>query len=226
MMPVTERSQVHGAREPQDIAAWNEAMVDRYDIDRYYDESHPIVRWIERRRLDALVRLAAARPGDRVLEVGCGAGHVLARFEGAVRFGIDLSAAMLERSRRRLSAGVAFARAFADGLPFGDASFDVVLCTEVLEHTQDPAAVIAELTRVSRPGARIVVSVPNEANIDRAKRAIRRVPLLSRMLRTLAAEGNEWHLHEFDLAMLKRVVTEAAVIDVLVPVPNRLLPVR
>jgi len=225
-MAVLEHDSLPASASRRDIAAWNEVMVDRYDIDRYYEDAHPIVRWIERRRLEALHRLAAVRPGERILEVGCGAGHVLAQFNGVTRFGIDLSPAMLERSRRRLAGGARLARAFADGLPFASASFDVVLCTEVLEHTADPAAVICELVRVGRPGARIIVSVPNETNIDRAKRAIRRVPVLNRMLRTLAAEGNEWHLHDFDLAMLRRTVRGAAVIDALVAVPSRLMPVR
>ncbi len=210
----------------REIAAWNEAMVDRYDIERYYEAAHPLVRWVERHRLEALRRLAAAQPGERLLEVGCGAGHVLARFEGVTRFAIDLSSAMLARTKRRLAGQARLAQAFADGLPFASGSFDVVLCTEVLEHTADPAAVIAELMRVARPGARVIVSVPNEKNIDRAKRFIRRMPVLSRMLSTLAAEGNEWHLHDFDLTLLRRTVAGTAHIAELVAVPGRLLPVR
>jgi ubiquinone/menaquinone biosynthesis C-methylase UbiE len=212
--------------DPRAFAEWNEAMVQRYDIDRYYREARGIVRWIEGKRLAALTRLADAHPRDRLLEVGCGGGHVLEHFSQARRFGVDLSENMLARAGKRLNGKAVLLRASADALPFRAGSFDIVLCTEVLEHVPDPAAVISELLRVSAPGARVVVSIPNERNIDRAKRVLRRTPLLSRMLRTLAAEGNEWHLHQFDWPMLERNVTGIARIRDRIAIPNRIMPVR
>jgi cyclopropane fatty-acyl-phospholipid synthase-like methyltransferase len=83
----------------QPFTDWNEEMVQRYDIERYYERSHPLVRWIEQRRLAVLSDFAAARPNSRVLEVGCGAGHVLQRFAGARRTGVDLSTTMLARAQ-------------------------------------------------------------------------------------------------------------------------------
>lgn len=210
----------------QQFIDWNEEMVQRYDIDRYYERSHPLVRWIEQRRLAVLSDFAAARPNSRVLEVGCGAGHVLQRFGGARRTGVDLSTTMLARARKRLGPDAELIRASAEQLPFDPRSFDVVICTEVLEHTQHPDVVIRELARVATPDARIVVSIPNEANIDRAKRFIRSVPVLRTVLRSLAAEGNEWHLHHLDVAFLKRIVQGAARIDRMQGIPNALMPVR
>ena len=208
------------------VSEWNEAMVDRYDIDRYYQESHPIVRWIERRRIALLQKMAAEGATDRILEVGCGAGHVLAAFAGKRRTGIDLSPSMLQRARKRLDSGVSLLQGAAEQLPFPDKRFDVVICTEVLEHTVAPEQVIRELVRVARPGARIIVSIPNEAMIDRAKRIIRSIPVLRSMLRTLADEGNEWHLHHFDRAALRRVTAGITNIERLEGVPNNLLAVR
>ena len=208
------------------VSEWNEAMVDRYDIDRYYQDSHFIVRWIERRRIKLLQRYAAARPGDHVLEVGCGAGHVLATFPDVQRTGIDLSAAMLKRARKRLGKDVELMQSAAEHLPFADSTFDVVLCTEVLEHTVAPEKVILELMRVARPGGRVVVSIPNEAMIDRAKRISRGMPIIRTMLRTLADEGNEWHLHHFDRAKLREVTRGVAKIEQMHGVPNNALAVR
>ena len=212
--------------DQQAFVDWNEEMVRRYDIEQYYERSHPLLRWIERCRLDVLTDFAAVQPETRVLEVGCGAGHVLQRFEVAKRTGIDLSTTMLDRARSRLGDGVELLRGSAELLPFEPASFDVVLCTEVLEHTQHPEQVLRELTRVGTPDARIVVSIPNEANIDRAKRLIRRVPLLRTMLHSLAPEGNEWHLHQFSLPFLRRIAAGTARIERQRGIPNNLIPLR
>jgi ubiquinone/menaquinone biosynthesis C-methylase UbiE len=217
---------VAAPKTPREFAAWNETMVERYDIERYYERSHRVVRWVEARRLRALVALADVAPGARVLEVGCGAGHVLERFGGTTRVGVDLSATMLGRTRRRLGGAAELVQASADDLPFADGAFDVVLCTEVLEHVPDPAAVIAELTRVAGPDGRVIVSIPNEANIDRAKRALRRLLPFRGVLNTLASEGNEWHIHRLDMKALRQMVRGVATIERLRPVPSALAPLR
>lgn len=206
--------------------AWNEEMVRRYDIERYYEESHPIVRWLEAKRLYRLVTLAEIRRGERILEVGCGAGHVLQCFPDQVRTGVDLSRTMIERAGRRLGSRVKLARAAAEDLPFQDGAFDVVICTEVLEHTKDPGRVMAELLRVAGSRGRVLVSVPNERNIDRAKAILRRTPILRRLLATLAAEGNEWHLHHMNLKSLHELIRGRAMIERLYAVPGRVLPLR
>jgi 2-polyprenyl-3-methyl-5-hydroxy-6-metoxy-1,4-benzoquinol methylase len=225
-MPRLESPPVERIDPPAaDLVAWNEAMVERYDIERYYETAHPIVRWLERKRIEALFDLAAPANDARILEVGCGAGHVLDRFRGWSRTGIDLSTTMLGRARRRLGDEVELTRGSADSLPFGDGTFDVVLCTEVLEHTTDPAAVVTELLRVAGPDGCVIVSVPNETNIDRAKRVLNGIPLLRRMLRSLASEGNEWHLHHFDLAGLRAIVGGAHIAKVR-GVPSRFVPLR
>ena len=213
-------------KDTRNFAEWNEAMVERYDIDRYYAESRGLVRWIEQRRMAALIKLADVQPRDQLLEVGCGGGHILQQFPQARRTGIDLSVGMLRRTRLRLNGSASLARGSAELLPFRSGSFQVVLCTEVLEHVPDPALVIRELMRVAAPDARVVVSIPNERNIDRAKKVLRRTPILSRMLRSLAEEGNEWHLHEFDWSLLERNLEGVARVARRIAIPNPIVPIR
>jgi ubiquinone/menaquinone biosynthesis C-methylase UbiE len=119
-------------------------------------------------------RFFPMQPGQRVLDLGCGEGrHVIAAhaLDGVDAVGVDLSVADLDTAAQRLAefAGqtaqqpaALFALLAADGrrLPFPDASFDAVICSEVLEHIPDYRAVLDEIARVLKPGGRLCVSVP------------------------------------------------------------------
>ena len=113
------------------------------------------------------------RPGDRILDIGCGPGrHTCAayRLKGVRVTGADLNPADLAAARGRLEfhdrlgehGGGTWTLSAADvtRLPFTDACFDVVVCSEVLEHIPDDQTAMAEIVRVLKPGRPLVVSVP------------------------------------------------------------------
>jgi SAM-dependent methyltransferase len=109
-------------------------------------------------------------PGTRVLDAGCGTGrHVCEAFrrQGITVAGVDLKWDDLLKTRNFLSLITeenggkwAVAQANIAKLPFADGFFDVVICSEVLEHIDDDARAISELMRVLRPGGDIVITVP------------------------------------------------------------------
>ncbi len=111
------------------------------------------------------------RPGDRVLDLGCGEGRhaITAYLEGQVHVvGLDLSANDLGTAGERFgefavdddNRSVNFVRGSGLQLPFDDATFDKVICAEVLEHIPDYEAVLDEIRRVLKPGGRFAASVP------------------------------------------------------------------
>ena len=99
--------------------------------------------------------------GRRVLDVGCGTGRLAALLAGAGAevVGVDLSPAMLAVAAQRAPGRLACADAAR--LPLPDASVDAAVTVATLEFTHDPAAVLAEMARVVRPGGRVVAAVLN-----------------------------------------------------------------
>jgi phosphatidylethanolamine/phosphatidyl-N-methylethanolamine N-methyltransferase len=109
------------------------------------------------------VRIANDRPGQRILEVGVGTGLSLPFFRRDAKVtGIDVSAEMLDKARRRvarrqLSQVEALTEMDAENLTFADDSFDSVLALYVASVVPDPARFAAEMRRVCIPGGTIVV---------------------------------------------------------------------
>lgn len=109
-------------------------------------------------------------PGMRVLDAGCGSGRHLCeafRTPGVAVAGVDLSWEDLCKAKgylslmaRETAGNWIITRADIAALPYADRSFDVVVCSEVLEHLPDGKAAIAELVRVLKPGGDLVVTVP------------------------------------------------------------------
>jgi phosphatidylethanolamine/phosphatidyl-N-methylethanolamine N-methyltransferase len=126
---------------------------------RVYDDFFDWALGPGRRR--AVSRLAA-RPGDRVLEVGVGTGLSLPLYPaGCEVVGIDISEPMLDRARARLpqlaGAHVRLLKMDARAIQFPDAYFDKVVAPYVVSVVPDPERVLAEMARICRPGGTIIV---------------------------------------------------------------------
>ena len=133
--------------------------------DHYTHGHHESVLAAHRRRTaanSAGYLLAHLRPNMRLLDVGCGPGTITVDLATRVASaaGVDTSEIALEAARRHAAeVGVAceFTQAYAEALPFADASFDVVHAHQVLQHLPDPVAALREMKRVTRLGGLVAV---------------------------------------------------------------------
>ncbi len=113
--------------------------------------------------LALLTDAAHPKPTDRMLDVACGPGSVVAAFAPLVQLaeGVDATPAMLAEARKLAATknlrNVGFRNCSAYQLPSREGSFDIVATRFAFHHLEQPSAAFAEMIRVARPGARIVL---------------------------------------------------------------------
>jgi ubiquinone/menaquinone biosynthesis C-methylase UbiE len=139
----------------------NQALREIYDEIYLHHEDV----WIDQGRAGDFQRYFSALVGDlnheRLLEIGCGEGNLLAVLPGTKKFGIDPSIHALRRARARSSADYAIAR--CEQLPFPSAAFDVVVAVGVMEHFEKIDAAITEIRRVLAPSGHYVALIHTDS---------------------------------------------------------------
>jgi ubiquinone/menaquinone biosynthesis C-methylase UbiE len=142
--------------------------VQRYGWDRAADQYAAFWEPLLLRCSKQAVAMAAPRPGERVLDVACGAGAATPLLSTCVApdgdvLGVDLSAQMVRLAARRAAVqgltNVRFERMDAERLDLPDALSDVSTCVLGLMYPADPDAALREMARVLRPGGRCAVAV-------------------------------------------------------------------
>lgn len=168
---------------------FHEATANRYSLEPHIPEVVGFERWA----------------GRQVLEAGCGIGTDGARFAaaGARYTGLDFSPTALVLARRRFEfEGLPgrFVLGSATGLPFADATFDLVFSHGVIHHLMDTEAAVREFHRVLRPGGRALVMVYHRRSFNyvvsimgvrRALAAVLVVPGMVRLASRLTGEPVE-----------------------------------
>jgi len=143
-------------------------------------------------------------PGTFVLDIGCSSGIFLeiGKRKGYQTFGIEIDVEGLKRNLRNQQRVV---QAFAEEIPFSEASFHLVHAHHVFEHLADPLKAAREVFRILRPGGFLFIEVPNQfGNIMFIRdRIFHRVPQRKRSIRSIH------HLYFFTRKTLVKLVAHA-----------------
>lgn len=141
--------------------------VEEYDWTRAADNFVGPETLFHRARRDEILKLVRrhAPSPRRTLDVGCGTALITRSLPGERISGVDLNPRNLQKARRYAPDARFILCDAEDALPFADESFDLVVCTEMLEHLINPERTVSEICRVLRSGGRLVGSVPGRSII-------------------------------------------------------------
>jgi SAM-dependent methyltransferase len=150
------------AEAPADRASWWTRFV---AANKRFCRAHLQPRLYPVSHMAALEQWYSARspevPGGAMLEFGCGHTFRLSRLL-AGRYGRTFGSDLDPVDAADVPDGVVFRQCAIDSIPFDDEQFDVVLIRSVLEHVDDPERTFAELARVTKPGGRVLIYLPNK----------------------------------------------------------------
>lgn len=211
-----------------EVEQFNDEFARQHDINDYYERSGYLIRTIEQRRLNIIQEMMGAQRGDRILEVGCGGGHVLRLFRDATLTGVDVSGEMIAKAEKNLAGyDVALLKGDIADLGLKDASFDGIVCTEVLEHVLEPHVILEQIRRLAKPGGRVVITFPNDSLINGIKNVVRRTGL-TRIgpFKRMEWGGDHYHFHIWSIAEMRRLLRRYFELRREAFAPNRLFPIR
>ncbi len=124
--------------------------------------------WVDQEELDSidnstidLLRKYVA-PGRKILDVGIGMAKILRSFPELDRYGVDISTPYLREAKRN---GINVCFALVEDMPYQDELFDIVVCTDVLEHVLDLNSAIEKISRVLKTDGLLVIRTPYKENL-------------------------------------------------------------
>lgn len=209
------------------VAELNDRLAREHSIDDYYSRSPLFIRFIEQKRLAIIQEMVGECAGRELAEIGSGGGHVLRMFPQAKITAIDVSDIFLNTAKKNLAGYDAkFIKGEVDKLDLPTASFDRIICTEVLEHTLDPEAILRAISHLLRPAGIAVITVPNDPLILQLKGLVRRTPIGWVLRDRIEWGGDIYHVHKWTPSEFQHILERHFRVTERSAAPHDLLPIR
>ena len=147
---------------------WKELMRKYWDIEaNSYDNSHLKIAtsglYVEQRRREIILPMINKNINGKLLDVACGTGYYLQLLSNSCEcVGSDISKRMIEQCRKKGLKNVLVAD--YEALPFGNNSFDIILCINTIHYTKNPEKVLHEINRVLKEDGVIILTYFNLLN--------------------------------------------------------------
>ena len=144
--------------------------------------------------------------GQKILDVGCGTGTLGFEIKkrGNEVWGLDINKKAIDLAKKKLDKTFLYDAADPDDLPIKDEKFDVIVFADILEHLDEPEAVLLEYKKYLKEDGRIIVSLPNFASWT-----IRVKKLFGPLKPAKYGILDETHKHFYDLAKAKKLVEDS-----------------
>lgn len=170
----------------------------KFNEERYKEEFK--IGDFELPRIEKIIEMAST--GKRNLDIGCYDGTIsqLIKEKNNVVIGLDMSMNALNMAKRK---GIECVSSNAENLPFKDASFDVVVACEIIEHIFDTGRFLDEINRILKSNCELILTTPNLALLDNRLRLLLG---LQPHYCEIELEGNAGHIRCFTKKSLKKLI--------------------
>tara|TARA_B100001971_G_C18099780_1_gene488182 strand:- start:137 stop:736 length:600 start_codon:yes stop_codon:yes gene_type:complete len=139
--------------------------MEKNHMDNLYKSSNYFVKYFHNKRLLKIINLIPKKKKLKILDAGCGEGHLLKMINHNQKkhslYGVDITPIAVKSAKLRLPLAT-ISNECLDSLSFSSNYFDIVICTEVIEHIPDYHKALNELQRVLKKDGLLIISFPNE----------------------------------------------------------------
>ena len=185
---------------------WNNLMYDKHPT-----PYSGLAGLIDIYRINQVIKYANIQKNDRVLEIGCESGMLLKSLPVASeKVGVDISSNALKDAYSSTSNDnnqlYKYIQLDAENnLPFEKGYFNVIICSEMLEHVSNPEIVIKNICSISDSYTRIVITIPLERSRVILKRILCKMGIFKYIFRGIENDQSEWHIQCFSKKMLNDI---------------------
>jgi len=134
-------------------------------MEKLYNSKNPLVKYIHNKRLDEVMKFIPRDKNLRVLDAGCGEGQLLKKIADDRKvvqlYGTDVTKIALENAKKRIP-HAKLTLSDLTSLKYQDDFFDIIICTEVIEHITQYKKVLDEFKRVLKKKGLLILTFPNE----------------------------------------------------------------